>query len=267
MEITDNRIDDGKAFDWGRTSEEYARYRDIYPEEFYKKIVDRGLCIDGQKVLDIGTGTGVLPRNLYRYGAEWTGTDISPEQIEQARILADASNMKIRFQAVSTEQLDFSGESFDVITACQCFWYFDHEKVMPKLAEFLRSDGRLLILYMAWLPYEDKIAGASEELVLKYSPKWSGAGETRHPIWIPDIAYEYFEMEDHEEYNLMVPFTKESWHGRMRASRGVGASLSGEELVKWDREHRELLDRIAPEQFDVLHYAALTVLRKKSMPT
>lgn len=31
MEITDNRIDAGKAFDWGRTSEEYAKYRDIYP--------------------------------------------------------------------------------------------------------------------------------------------------------------------------------------------------------------------------------------------
>ena len=30
MEIKDNRIDAGKAFDWGRTSEEYARFRDIY---------------------------------------------------------------------------------------------------------------------------------------------------------------------------------------------------------------------------------------------
>ena len=263
MEIKDNRIDSGKAFDWGKTSREYARYRDIYPEEFYKKIVDRGLCINGQKVLDIGTGTGVLPRNMYKYGAEWTGTDISPEQIEQAKLLADASNMKIDFQAVSTEQLEYKESNYDVVTACQCFWYFDYEKVIPKLARMLKSDGRLLILYMAWLPYEDKIAGASEELVLKYSPKWSGAGETKHPIWIPDIAHEYFEMEAHEEYNLMVPFTKESWHGRMRACRGVGASLSDEELLRWDREHRELLDRIAPEEFNVLHYAALAVLRKR----
>ena len=263
MEIKDDRIDSGKAFDWGKTSREYAKYRDIYPEKFYQKIVDRGLCIKGQRVLDIGTGTGVLPRNMYKYGAKWTGTDISPEQIEQAKILADDSKLKIDFQAVPTEQIEFEKESFDVITACQCFWYFDHEKVMPELARLLKSDGKMLILYMAWLPYEDRIAGASEELVLKYSPKWSGAGETRHPIWIPDIAYEYFEMEDHEEYDLMVPFTKESWHGRMRACRGVGASLSEEELARWDREHRELLDRIAPEQFEVSHYAALTVLKKR----
>ena len=29
MEIKDSRIDDGKAFDWGRTSKDYAKYRDI----------------------------------------------------------------------------------------------------------------------------------------------------------------------------------------------------------------------------------------------
>ena len=82
MDIKDSRIDEGKAFDWGRTSEYYAKYRDIYPEEFYKRVADRGLCVQGQKVLDLGTGTGVHPRNLYKYGAQWTGTDISPEQIE-----------------------------------------------------------------------------------------------------------------------------------------------------------------------------------------
>ena len=74
---------------------------------------------------------------------------------------------------------------------------------------------------------------------------------------------EYFELEDHEEYDLMVPFTKEAWHGRMRACRGVGASLSEEELARWDKEHRQLLDGIAPERFNILHYAALAVLKKK----
>ena len=263
MEITDKRIDAGKAFDWGRTSEEYAKYRDIYPKEFYRKITDRGLCIKGQRVLDLGTGTGVLPRNMYQYGAKWTGTDISPEQIEQAKLLSEAENKNIEYLAVSTEDIDLPKESFDVITACQCFWYFDHERVMPKLAELLKPEGKLVILYMAWLPYEDRIAGMSEELVLKYNPKWSGAGETKHPIRLPDAVYEHFEMEDHEEYDLMVPFTKESWHGRMRACRGVGASLTEEELEKWDSEHRKLLDETAPEQFDVLHYAALAILNKK----
>lgn len=263
MVINNKNIDSGKGFDWGKTSEDYAKYRDIYPDIFYQKIVDRGLCINGQKVLDLGTGTGVLPRNMYKYGADWIGTDISENQISQAKLLADENNMNIEFIAKSAEELSFPEETFDVVTACQCFWYFDHEKLMPKISRILRKNGKLLILYMAWLPFEDKIAGASEELVLKYSPNWTGAGETRKPIGIPDVVYDYFDLEEHEEYDVMVPFTKKRWHGRMRACRGVGASLSEDEFMKWDEEHRKLLNEIAPEEFEVLHYAALAVLKKK----
>lgn len=50
----------------------------------------------------------------------------------------------------------------------------------------LKPNGSILVLYMAWLPFEDNIAGASEKLVLKYSPRWSGAGEKLHPIAIPE---------------------------------------------------------------------------------
>ena len=48
-------IDKGKPFDWGKTSDDYAKFRDIYPQEFYDYILNLGLCKDGQKVLDIGT--------------------------------------------------------------------------------------------------------------------------------------------------------------------------------------------------------------------
>lgn len=263
MDIKNNKIDAGKAFDWGKTSADYARYRDIYPELFYGKIVERNLCVGGQTVLDLGTGTGVLPRNMYRYGAKWTGTDISENQIIEAKRLAKEADMDIDFFAVATEDIDFPDHSFDVITACQCFWYFNHKRVMPKLSRMLKPDGRLLILYMAWLPFEDKIAGASEELVLKYSPSWSGARETKKPIHIPDVAYDYFDMVEHEEYDLTVPFTREAWHGRLRACRGVGASLSEAELERWDGEHRALLQGSAPEEFEVLHYAALAELKVK----
>lgn len=262
MDIKDNRIDAGKAFDWGRTSEYYAKYRDIYPDVFYQKVADRGLCVKGQKVLDLGTGTGVLPRNMYKYGAKWTATDISPEQIEQAERLAKEAKMDIDFKAVSAEKIDFPDGSFDVLTACQCFFYFDHEKVAPEFARILKKDGKLVILYMAWLPFEDELACKSEDLVRKYNPTWTGGGETRHPIHIPDVMYDYFDMEYHDEYDLMVPFTKDSWHGRMIACRGVGASLAPDELEKWDKEHRELLENY-PDEFEVKHYAAIAVLRKK----
>ncbi len=80
-------IDKGKTFDWGKTSENYAKYRDIYPKEFYDYILNLGLCKDGQKVLDLGAGTGVLPRNMnsvrlaqklgYEYSHDYTVDEIS----------------------------------------------------------------------------------------------------------------------------------------------------------------------------------------------
>lgn len=261
MNMTDSNIDGGKAFDWGKTSEDYAKFRDIYPQKFYDKILERKLCIEGQNVLDMGTGTGVLPRNMYRYGAKWTATDISENQIEQAKLLSEG--MDIDYYAKSAENIDFPEHSFDVITACQCFWYFDHKHLIPKLYKMLRTGGRILILYMAWLPFEDEVAGASEKLVLKYSPKWSGAGETLHPISIPDCYREKFELVYHEEYPLKVHFTRASWNGRMKACRGVGASLSEREVAAWEQEHMKLLAEIAPAEFDVLHYGAIAELKKR----
>lgn len=261
--IEKDHIDGGKGFDFGKTSRDYARYRDIYPEAFYECLLRLGIGTKGQRVLDIGTGTGVLPRNMYRYGARFVGADIAAHQIEQAKELAAKEKMDIPFLCAPAEQLGFPDGSFDAVTACQCFTYFDHAVLAPKLHRLLQKDGRLAVMYMAWLPYEDAIAGASEELVLQFNPGWTGCGEMRRPIEIPPDYAPYFEVSSEEIFDLRVPFTRETWNGRMRSCRGIGASLSDEEVTRFDREHRALLEHIAPEHFDVLHYAAVTVLRRK----
>lgn len=261
--IKNKNIDHGKVFDWGRTSSDYAKYRDIYPKEFYQKILDMGLCQKGQHVLDIGTGTGVLPRNLYQYGAHFTGIDISENQIKQAVMLAEKYNMKINFQCKAAEECEFPDETFDAVTACQCFTYFDHMKLAPYIHNMLKQDGRFAVLYMAWLPFEDKVAGKSEELILKYNPMWTGCKEQRHPIHIPEAYNKYFVLEEQEVFDVLVPFDQESWNGRMKACRGIGASLSAQEVESFDNEHRALLEEIAPREFEVLHYCAITTLRKK----
>mgnify|MGYP000967828929 CR=1 FL=1 len=260
--IKNERIDGGKAFDWGRTSVDYAKYRDIYPQEFYERIHSLGICTNGQRVLDLGTGTGVLPRNMYHYGADFIGTDISENQIEQAKMLAEQLNMSIAFFACPAESIDFPNESFDAITACQCFFYFNHDILAPKLHKLLKVGGKLAVCYMAWLPLEDNIAGESEKLILKYNPVWSGCNETRRKIFIPEVYNEYFKITDSIIFDLQVPFTRESWNGRIKACRGVGASLSAEDVTRFEADHIELLNKIAPEKFNVLHYAAIAVLQK-----
>lgn len=191
-------IDKGKSFDWGRTSLDYAKYRDIYPQEFYDCILELGLCRDGEKVLDIGTGTGVLPRNMYRFGAKWTGTDISANQIEQAKLLAKEVGMDIDFFVAGAEDVDFPDNTFDVITACQCIWYLNHAITAPQFAKMLKPGGKFLILYMGWLPYEDAVAGKSEEIILKHNPNWTSSGDTCTSCLGAQAVYGLFYLADSE---------------------------------------------------------------------
>lgn len=99
--------------------------------------------------------------------------------------------------------------------------------------------------------------------VLKYNPAWTGAGETMRLIPIPDCYMETFELASREEYRINVSFFRKSWHGRMPACRGVGAYFSKDEIAAWEREHKGLLEKIAPEQFEIRHYGAIAELKKK----
>ena len=46
--IINKNIDGGKGFDWGRTSNDYAKFRDIYPDEFYQYLIKNGICTKQQ---------------------------------------------------------------------------------------------------------------------------------------------------------------------------------------------------------------------------
>jgi len=66
-----------------------------------------------------------------------------------------------------------------------------------------------------------------------------------------------------ERFDVNVRFTRESWHGRIRACRGVGASsLSAERIEAFEKEHIDYLQCV-PDSFDILHFVTIMSLRKK----
>ncbi len=260
-------IDNGKAFDWGKASKDYAKYRDIYPEAFYEKLAGLSIGVKGQNVLDLGTGTGVLPRNMYKYGAKWTGIDISENQIKYARELSQEAGMDIGYSVMAAEDINYPANSFDVVTACQCFMYFDKAQILPRIHIMLKPGGHFCVLFMAWLPGESEIARASEEMVLKYNPSWTGGRMERYQLKKPSWCGNLFEPANMVTYDLPVTFTRESWHGRMKACRGIGASsLSDEEIAAWEKEHMAYMQTV-PETFEILHYVTVLDLRKMELET
>lgn len=244
-------VDDGKAFDFGKTSKAYAKYRDIYPEEVFEKLHEIGVGVQGSRWLDLGTGTGVIPRGLAKYGADIVATDISEQQITEAIALSkDYSNIK--YEVLAAEDISYPEHSFDAVTACQCFWYFDPNTVVPVIKSLLKPGGVFLKLYMSYLK-EESIAQDSNSIVKRINGNWKGASPA-----LQDLNTHYFENPHTETMLVDIPFTRESWHGRMMASRGVMASMNAKQLVQFDAEHRKMLEEKYPERFTVRHKVFFT---------
>lgn len=77
----------------------------------------------------------------------------------------------------------------------------------------------------------------------------------------------YFDVDDFFVFDAQIPFTQESWRGRFRACRGIGASLSPQEVAAFDREHAELLARTVEVSFTVLHRIDCQILHSAATPT
>jgi len=71
------------------------------------------LCLQGpkiEKVLDIGTGSGVFAEVFARLGLKVTGIDLQEPMLEAARGFVP----KAHFQMADSEALPFGGDSFDL---------------------------------------------------------------------------------------------------------------------------------------------------------
>ncbi len=212
-----------------------------------------GVGLPGQRLLDLGTGTGLVARAFARRGARVCGTDIAAGQIETARAEARRESLDIDFQVAPADACPYPAATFDVVSASQCWMYFDPERATAEVKRVLKPSGTLVTTHFSWLPQLDAVARASEELVLKFNPAWRGAhwsgAIAAEPAWSVGRA----TVRAMFWFDIAVPFTRASWRGRMRACRGVGANLGAAEVAAFDAEHEALLGRIVANEFSVLH--------------
>ena len=68
---------------------------------------------------------------------------------------------------------------------------------------------------------------ATENLIKQHNPKWGGHGwHGIHTKWFADLRSAGFVGIESFSFDVEVPYTREAWRGRIRACRGIGATLS-----------------------------------------
>lgn len=234
--------------DFGRTADDYRKFRAGFPQSFFEVLKDQGIIAGSECVVDLGTGTGTLARGVARLGCHVIGIDPSAEMLIQARKLAESDGVDVAWKQASAEETGLEDASVDIVAAGQCWHWFDAGKAMRETRRILRKNGLLVIAHFDWLAFSGNVVQQTEELIHQVNPKWTaGGGVGIHPEWFRHLSEGGFQEIRSLSYDENVSYTHEAWRGRIRASAGIGASLSQEAVEAFDRRHAEMLARDFPD--------------------
>jgi len=94
----------------------------------------------GERILDLGCGTGALTAEIAGRGAEILGVDRSEEMISQARRKFPA----LKFEVLDARQLRFNAEFDAVFSNAVLHWIPEQEQVIAGVTQALKPGGRFV---------------------------------------------------------------------------------------------------------------------------
>jgi len=121
----------------------YDRARPRYPAALLEAVVPAG-----STVLDVGTGTGIVARQLQASGCTVLGVEVDPRMAEFARRDLDV-------EVSAFETWNPAGRTFDVVVSGQTWHWIDPVAGAAKAAEALRPGGLLAAFWNVGLPPAD----------------------------------------------------------------------------------------------------------------
>jgi SAM-dependent methyltransferase len=116
-----------------------------------KLIVERAGVSEGERVLDVATGSGNAALWAARAGARVTGLDLSPQLLEAARARAAAEGLDIDWVEGDAESLPFADDEFDrVLSVFGAMFAPRHERTASELLRVARPGGTVALT--SWVP-------------------------------------------------------------------------------------------------------------------
>jgi SAM-dependent methyltransferase len=199
----------------------------------------------GERLLDLGTGTGTLARGFARRGLGVTGLDVAAAMLAEASRLDQAAGVAVRHVLAPAEATGLPDESFEVVTAGQCWHWFDRPRAAAEIRRLLVPGGRVVLAAFDWLPLPGSVVAATEALIRRHNPAWKlwklGGGDGLHGGWLVDLSGAGFGAIETFSFDEQVAYSHAAWRGRIRASAGIAASLEAAAVARFDAAHAALL--------------------------
>jgi trans-aconitate 2-methyltransferase len=148
----------------------------------------------GERILDLGCGTGRLTDEIASSGAEVVGVDSSPSMIDEAR----AHYPHLSFSVMDARELKADSPFDAVFSNAVLHWIPDPERVVRAVAGVLRPGGRF-VLEMGGL---GNIGAIRTALLTAVSEIRSGHSESVDPWYFPGVG-EYCSLLDRNGFRAI----------------------------------------------------------------
>ncbi|HLH12530.1 MAG TPA: bifunctional 2-polyprenyl-6-hydroxyphenol methylase/3-demethylubiquinol 3-O-methyltransferase UbiG [Methylovirgula sp.] len=147
-----------------------AYLQQLFARHLHLQERQAGRPLAGLKILDIGCGAGILSEALASLGAEVTGIDPAPSNIEVARRHAEKSGLAINYVCTTAEALE--GEAFDVVLAMEVVEHVrDVKAFVARAAAWVRPRGLFVLATINRTARSYLFAIVGAEYVLRWLPK------------------------------------------------------------------------------------------------
>jgi 2-polyprenyl-6-hydroxyphenyl methylase/3-demethylubiquinone-9 3-methyltransferase len=96
----------------------------------------------GQRVLDVGAGTGNVAIRAAQAGASVVASDVTPAHFDAGRRAARAANVDLEWVEADAQALPFANAEFDAVTSCfGAMFAADHQATAGELLRVCKPGG------------------------------------------------------------------------------------------------------------------------------